>query len=199
VVVVAALATAVVVLSGGAGQLAHLRIRGTRLLIIAACFQLAPQFLAPTSEFVQSTGWATSLALVAACLIRNARLAGVPLITTGLLANVLVIVANGGMPVSADVAARAGISAARLNLAADPLREPLTGTTNLPALGDVVPVAFPWQPQVVSPGDVLVASGVALMIITGTRRRPVVDPRRSERESRRELSGVGARGSDDGF
>lgn len=180
VVVVAALATAVVVFGGGASQLAELRIRGVRLLIVAAWFQLAPPFFAPDSEALQIAGWAASLTLVALCLLGNAGLAGVPLIATGLLANVLVILSNGAMPVSTEAAARIDVPAARLNLAADPLREPMRRTTNFALLGDTVPVAFPWRPQVVSPGDVLVASGVALMLIAGTRRRRIIDVRRRE-------------------
>jgi hypothetical protein len=34
-------------------------------------------------------------------------------------------------------------------------------STRLPLLGDVVPVLLPLRPEVVSPGDVLVASGLA--------------------------------------
>ena len=45
--------------------------------------------------------------------------------------------------------------------------------TLLADLGDTIPVALPMQPQVVSPGDVLVAAGVALLLVTGgARRRP---------------------------
>jgi hypothetical protein len=182
VVVVAALATGVVLVSGGVRQFAHLRVRGIRLLIIAAWFQVAPALLAPTSQVLHMAGWAASLTMVALCLLGNIRVAGVPLIATGLLANALVIVANGAMPISVDAAERIGISTARLDLEADPLREPLTRTTNLTALGDVVPVALPWAPQVVSPGDVLVASGVALMLIAGPRRRPI-DIRHRERRA----------------
>lgn len=181
VLLVAALAAVIVVISGEAGHLAHLRIRGVRLLIVAAWLQLAPPFFAPDATTLHIVGWVASLVLVALCLLGNADLAGVPLIATGLLANVLVIMVNGAMPVSAAEAARIDISAERLNLERDPLREPMTASTKLAMLGDVVPVALPGQPQVVSPGDVLVAAGVALMLVTGPRRRRVIDLARRER------------------
>lgn len=181
VLLIAALATVIVVISGEARHLAHLRIRGVRLLIVAVWLQLAPPFFAPEASGLHIAGWVASLVLVALCLLGNANLAGVPLIATGLLSNVLVIMANGAMPVSTAEAARIGVPAKRLNLEADPLREPMTASTNFAMLGDVVPVALPWQPQVVSPGDVLVASGVALMLIAGPRRRRVIDLTRRER------------------
>ena len=36
-------------------------------------------------------------------------------------------------------------------------------------LGDVVPVLLPLRPEVVSPGDVLVASGLAQLVVVGMR------------------------------
>ena len=41
------------------------------------------------------------------------------------------------------------------------------GSTRLPLLGDVVPVLLPLRPEVVSPGDVLVASGLAQLVVVG--------------------------------
>ena len=40
-------------------------------------------------------------------------------------------------------------------------------STRLPLLGDVVPVLLPLRPEVVSPGDVLVASGLAQLVVVG--------------------------------
>ena len=39
--------------------------------------------------------------------------------------------------------------------------------TRLPLLGDVVPVLLPLRPEVVSPGDVLIASGLAQLVVVG--------------------------------
>ncbi|MCY7373051.1 MAG: DUF5317 domain-containing protein, partial [Spirochaetaceae bacterium] len=59
-----------------------------------------------------------------------------------------------------------GITPTELALAGDAMREPLTESTVLGRLADVVPVAAPWWPQVVSPGDVLVAAGVGLLLVS---------------------------------
>lgn len=178
VVVVAALAAAVVVAAGGVRRLSGLDVRAVRLLAVAAALALAPVMLAPTSDLVRLVSGALSLALVALFLAGNARLAGVPLIAAGLVANVLVILANGAMPVSTAAAERLGISDSRLQLVDDPLHEPLTSATRFAPLADQIPVALPWYPQVVSVGDVLVAAGVALMLVMGAPRTPAtVAPR----------------------
>ncbi|MBK5307120.1 MAG: DUF5317 domain-containing protein, partial [Frankiaceae bacterium] len=98
------------------------------------------------------------------------------------LLNVVVVGANAAMPVSVDAAARAGISRAELGLARDAMREPSRSTTRLGALGDVISVALPRWPQVVSPGDVLVAAGVGLLLLTAGSRRTQT-PRRAERST----------------
>ena len=120
--------------------------------------------------------------LVGLFLVGNARLPGVPLVALGLLLNVVVIGANAAMPVSVDAAARAGISRAELGLARDAMRVPTGPDTRLGSLGDVVPVALPRWPQVVSPGDVLVAAGVGLLLLTAGARRPQT-PRRAVRST----------------
>ena len=104
----------------------------------------------------------------------------------GLGANALVVALNGAMPVSPDAAARAGVP---LDDVARGRRQPPRASaddgTRLPLLGDVVPVLLPLRPEVVSPGDVLVASGLAQLVVVGmlagrptrTRcRRPLSPP-----------------------
>lgn len=169
VLFVAAMAAAIAVLVGGITHLTHLRIRAVRLLVVAAGLQLVAGTAAPEGGALSVGAGAFSIALVMLFMAGNARLAGVPLIAAGLLANVAVIVANGAMPVSAAAAERVGLSESRLQLDSDRLREPADAQTRLAALGDTIPVAVPRYPQVVSPGDVLVAAGVALMLVAGSR------------------------------
>ena len=164
VLVVAALAGAVAVLTGGA-RLSRVRVRAVRLLVAAAAVQTGTSVLAPGSGLARGAALVLTAVLVGLFLVGNRHLAGTPLIGLGLLLNVLVIAANGAMPVSVSAAFRAGLSAADLGLAADGLREPVTASTRLALLGDVVPVALPLRPQVVSPGDVLVAAGVGLLLV----------------------------------
>jgi len=108
-------------------------------------------------------GLAVSAALVAAFLLANRGLAGAALLALGLLSNVLVVAANGAMPVSPTAAARAGVPLAAL--LGDPRHELSTGSTRLAVLSDVVPVPLPVLPEVVSPGDVSVAAGLAQLVV----------------------------------
>jgi hypothetical protein len=72
------------------------------------------------------------------------------------------------MPVSLVAAVRADIATGPL---ADDARHTIEGPgTRAAVLDDRIPLALPWQPQVLSAGDVLVASGVALMIAQAMRR-----------------------------
>jgi len=155
-------------------HLTRVRVRAVRLLVAAAVLQIATATLAPGSTLLRAVALVLTVLLVALFLWGNWRVTGVPLVAAGLLLNSLVVVANLGMPVSLDAAARAGLSRADLHLADDPLHEVAGPGTRLGALGDVVPVALPWHPQVVSRGDVLVAAGVGLLLVAGAprRRRP---------------------------
>jgi hypothetical protein len=148
------------------------RVRAVRLLAAAAVVQVGTSVLAPGSGVARATALVLTTLLVGLFLVGNARLPGVPLIGLGLLLNVVVVGLNAGMPVSVAAAGRAGIAPADLHLDRDAMRQPTGPHTHLAALGDVVPVALPGRPQVVSPGDVLVAAGVGLLLLTaGARRR----------------------------
>jgi hypothetical protein len=179
VIVVAVGALAVAVATGGS-RLTRVRVRAVRLLAAAAVLQLGTSVLAPGSGVARLVALILTTLLVGLFLAGNARLPGVPLIGLGLLLNVLVVGLNAAMPVSVAAAGRAGIAAADLHLARDAMREPTGPRTHLAALGDVIPVALPGRPQVVSPGDALVAAGVGLLLLTAGVRRGQT-PRRAIR------------------
>ena len=176
VLVVALVAAGAAALTGGQRRR---RWRAVRLLVAAAAVQFATSLALPESGAARAVALVLTLALVGLFLYGNRRAGGVPLVATGLLLNGLVIAVNGAMPVSAAAAERAGLSRSELRLETDPLREPETPKTRLAALGDVVPVALPVAPQVVSAGDVLVAAGVGLLLL-GAGPQP---PRRTERST----------------
>jgi hypothetical protein len=93
-----------------------------------------------------------------------------------------VVGSTAGCPVSRGGPGGAGIPRASLPRGRPPRRPPTGPDTHLAALGDVVPVALPRWPQVVSAGDVLVAAGVGLLLVTaGARRRQ--PPRRAVRST----------------
>lgn len=185
-VLVVAVAAFLVVLLTGPARLARLRVRAVRLLVGAAVIQLVTSTLMSGLGVARGIALVLTTVLVGLFLAGNSRLPGVPLIGLGLLLNVVVIIANGAMPVSVSAAERAGLSRADLHLADDAMREPTGDATRLRVLGDVIPVAMPRWPQVVSPGDVLVAAGVGLLFVSaGSRRRRPGSPRTGERSERR--------------
>jgi hypothetical protein len=177
VLVVAVLALAVAWAMGG-DRLARLRVRAVRLLVVAAMLQIGTAVLVPHSMTTRGLMLVLSALLVSLFLWGNWQLAGVPLMAAGLLLNAIVVGLNLAMPVSQEAAARAGLTAGDLRLDTDPLHEPMGPGTHLRELGDNIPVALPWKPQVVSPGDVLVSAGVGLLFVAGGARprRRTADP-----------------------
>jgi hypothetical protein len=169
VLVVAVLAVGVAVAAGG-DRLVRLRVRAVRLLVIAAALQLLIGTVASGWPVVRVATMLLSALFVALFLGANWQVAGVPLVAAGLLLNGVVVALNFAMPVSTTAAARAGLAPAELRLGDDPFHEGAGPHTRLANLGDTIPVALPWRPQVVSPGDVLVAAGVALLFVAGGAR-----------------------------
>lgn len=127
---------------------------------------------------------ATAAGLAAAFLLLNHRLPGLPLVTLGLLANLVVVAANGAMPVSLYAAARAGAPVTALADGSDPNHVPAGPHTRLGLLADIVPVALPGARDVASPGDLLVAAGLAEFLVVGMRRRPASSARAAEEAPR---------------
>lgn len=170
VLVVVAVLGALVVgrLAGGRlFRLGGLPLHRNRLVLAAAGAQLLGAVIGGPAHPV---GLVLSAALVVGFLAANRGLRGTGLLAVGLLANALVVGVNGAMPVSADAAARAGVAASALTAGQDPRHELSGPVTRLRWLGDVVPVPLPGLPQVVSPGDVLVAAGAAQLVVAGMVR-----------------------------
>jgi hypothetical protein len=112
----------------------------------------------------QGAGLAGAAALTLAFCLRSRAVAGLGLVGVGLLLNALAILANGGMPVSADAARRAGVDPVA---AVDGSRHVAAGPgTALRPLSDVIPVPLPLRPEVVSVGDMLGAAGMAQLVAT---------------------------------
>jgi hypothetical protein len=75
------------------------------------------------------------------------------------------------MPVSLAAAARAGVDTGPFAGDSDGRHVAADSDTRLRALGDVIPAPLPIHPEVLSPGDVLVAAGAGLLVFAGMRRR----------------------------
>ena len=125
-------------------------------------------------------GLVVSAALVAWFLVRNRGVRGTGLVALGMLANALVVGLNGAMPVSVEAAGRAGTTTQHILIGDDPRHELADRHTRLRFLGDIVPVRAPWRPEVVSPGDILIAAGLAQLVLIGMRtgRGPAKHARR---------------------
>jgi hypothetical protein len=171
-------------LSGGEWwRLAELPMRDRWLVVVAALGELAGGVLAAGtgSRPAYVVGLAVGAAAALGFCLRNLRLAGVPLVAAGLVANAVVVGLNAAMPVSIVAAARAGAPIASIAAGTDP-RHAIAGVgTTARALGDIVPVPLPVRPEVVSPGDVLVVAGVGELLLLGARRRGRQPDRRSLR------------------
>jgi hypothetical protein len=162
-------------LGGDWARLSALRLRRRRLVVAAILAQAGGAMVGvlgvadPRRSYVG--GLAASALCAAAFCARNLRVAGVPLVTAGLVCNALVVALNGAMPVSIVAALHAGVPITRIAAGEDP-RHDIAGTgTHWRVLGDVIPVPLPWRPEVVSPGDVLVAAGLAELVVVGMLRR----------------------------
>lgn len=149
-------------------RLGRLRLAGWPLLAGAAVVQLVGA-LAAVDRTVQTVGVVSSAVAVFTFLGLNRRTPGVLLVATGLLINVAVVLANGAMPVSTRAAHRAGVSLAAIAAGADPRHLVAHAGTPLRALADVVPLPLPLHPEVVSPGDILIAGGLGVLVALGMR------------------------------
>ena len=160
-------------LAGGTlARLGDLTLHEARLVVVALLLQVAGGLVGGAAY---PLGLAVSAGLVLVFLARNRGVRGTGLVGLGLLANALVVGANGAMPVSGDASGRARLSTQAILAGEDPRHELQDDATRLPWLGDVVPVLLPGRPEVVSPGDVLVAAGLAQLVVVGmgaTRRSP---------------------------
>jgi hypothetical protein len=165
VLVVLAVALALGWARGGSlDRLGSLPLRSRRLVVGSLLAQLAGTVVGGP---FYPLGLALSAGLVVWFLVRNRGIRGTGLVACGLLTNALVVGANGAMPVSLDATARAGVGSQDLLTGQDARHETADDATRLRWLGDVVPVPLPLRPEVVSPGDVLVAAGLGQLVTLG--------------------------------
>jgi hypothetical protein len=192
-IVPAILACITALLCGGSlRSLVGLPIRGG-LILLSLGIQLAiyVPFLR-TSPLVLTHAaiiYIIALLLAVAGMLRNWHL-GLPvrIATLGLLLNATVIAANGGhMPVNAAamratqgadaVAAARDMSTYRNTRLAD-------RSSLLLPLSDIIPVRVPaYSGNVYSAGDVLISSGIALLVFRSTRRRSAPETPAASRRS----------------
>jgi hypothetical protein len=171
IVVLAILAA---VLTGGRWHpFTHELLRAPGYVVVAVLAQVLGAVLADHSsaDWVYPTGLVVSAISALIFCIANLRVAGVALVALGLVLNAVVVARNGAMPVSIAAASRAGVSTLTIATGEDPRHEIAGRGSVWRGLGDVIPVPMPARPEVISPGDLLVAAGLAQFIVMTSRRR----------------------------
>ncbi|MGC8633065.1 MAG: DUF5317 domain-containing protein [Candidatus Limnocylindrales bacterium] len=156
-------------LGGRLEHLGDLPFRWVWVAIAGLAVQIV-LFSGPVSSVVGAAGpplYIASTAAVLAFVVRNARIAGMPLVALGAGLNLLVIACNGGtMPASRGaleaVQMSGGVAYTNSRLLVAPVLEPLGDVFALPA----------WMPlaNVFSIGDVLVGLGILVVVAAGMRR-----------------------------
>lgn len=148
--------------SGGRrfSRLGDLRIRWWPLLVGAVALRAA----APIFGDLSAAAYVLAFAGITAVALADRRLPGMSAIAAGATLNIVVVAANGAMPV--DPAAVAAVGA---QMHEDALHERLDGATRLPQLADVIPA--PLFRSVYSIGDVLLALGGFWLPFAWLRRR----------------------------
>ena len=153
---------------GRVAGLANLQFRWAPLVLLGFAAQLL-LFSDAVAARVGDLGpplYVASTAAVVVAVVRNARIPGMIIVAAGAVCNLAAIVANGGyMPTTAEAMDQLGRSAATLysNSAIMP-------TAALALLTDLF--AMPrWMPfaNVYSIGDVLIAVGVAVTVVSAMR------------------------------
>lgn len=120
------------------------------------------------------SGYITSIAyiIVAFFSIINWRIPGFLFIMAGTLSNAFVVIINGGkMPVLQQTLVLAGLPADMM----DAKHVALGANTVLPFLSDVIPINFLNLHYACSVGDLLVYTGLFLLVYLNAKKKPVTE------------------------
>jgi hypothetical protein len=148
------------IISRGWRRLAALEIRWLPVLVVALGARAVASFIPNGSLALYIVG----MGLVALAGLINWRVPGALFVMIGSVLNLVVTLANGGMPVDSNA-----LSAAGGGMPEDGLHRPLDDQTRLGGLADIVPLAS--FRSVYSIGDFVVALGGFLApFVTLTRR-----------------------------
>lgn len=160
-----------VALGGRPARIAHLRLRRWWLVVFALVGQAVVGLLPAGLRALVIV--VASAALVAWCAANAASrrlFAGMVLLGAGLLANMAVIAANGGMPVAPAALRAIGVSG-RLEVSRGFLFKHvrMAGHGRLAVLADRIPV--PGLRTVLSAGDIVMLVGIFLVLLVATEPR----------------------------
>lgn len=161
-------------LNGSFRRFEDLRLRWWGLVVVGLGLQLVPlpSGRTGTDLMVRVTILALSYVLLILFAALNVRWRGMLLVLIGLVLNALVIVANGGMPVSAEAVERSG-QGDLLQILIDEgaaKHHLMTEEDVLTPLADVIPIPPPVG-QIVSVGDLFVYAGIVWLVVVVMRGR----------------------------
>ncbi len=184
------------ILAGGRLQnLAEIRLRWTGLLVAAVVIRFATEAALDAQigvvEALRLPLLASAFGVLLVALWVNRSYPGLSLAFLGVLANALVILANGGyMPIWAPALAAAGLTEADVNRAFHTIVD--AGASDflgrLLILGDVIPVPVEIIRNVYSLGDLFLTLGLAFFLFAGVVRVPSVIEEEEDAELRRRLA-----------
>jgi hypothetical protein len=150
------------------GGLGRAKLRGETLLLVLLVAQAALPLIPidGVAARVAFYAWAATFPCMIAIAWFNGRQPGMPMLGLGLLLNLAVISANGGMPVFGAAIQAVKQSVQPLVIPAGDFIHVVGGQgTWLPWLADVIPLPAPsWLRAVASPGDVLLFAGVVAFV-----------------------------------
>jgi hypothetical protein len=181
--VIAAALVIAVLIGGDVRRLSQVKIRHLELLVAAFAVKVAVAILG-TAHTQAAVNVARPLNIIGAVLLLavvwfNRRIPGALLFGVGLTLNLVVIVAFGGrMPVLLPHDIDPNSTAlALLKGGLDPLHVALAQPQGLWFIGDVFAIpGIGGHSSLVSIGDLLMAAGVAWLIIRCSQRAPVLTP-----------------------
>lgn len=166
---------------GSLQNLANARLRLWPLVFVSVGLVVAAELVPRDADMLAYSLVLLSFGALFSFAGANWRISGMAFIALGAACNVTVILANQGMPISADAAARSGYAGeAAQNLVIRGKHFVSTGDdARLLFLGDVIPLGG--SPAVASIGDLIIWAGMILLIqelMRGPRgRRTRLDPR----------------------
>ena len=131
---------------------------GTMVMLFVVQAALRSRASAELVGHAALVAWGLVMLGLAAMLFENRGITGMPLVLMGVMANLLVVVVNDGMPVLGD-ALGPGIAVGGFYL-------PASAATHLVWLGDVLP--DPSGKWLMSLGDLLLIVGAATVIVGGS-------------------------------
>ncbi len=147
--------------SGGSiSRLGDLNVRWWPVLAVAIALRVAGGL---AGDLAAGT-YVLAFAGVVAVALANRRLPGASLIAAGAALNLIVVAANGAMPISAQAVAMVGGA-----MPVDRLHTELVSASRLALFADVIP--FPVVRTAYSVGDVLIALGGGWLTFAALRRR----------------------------